>query len=83
MSPDNKKNTKSFLSGFLSGVFGAVLTQPLDVIKTTVVVNPLKTSQIDSLGHFRSLMLASKQVYYQDNRGIPNFFRGAISSAVK
>jgi len=78
-----KNKLEHFYSGFISGVLGSIITQPLDVIKTTILVNPTKNPQIERSGNFKSIVIASKQVWQNQNRGLREFYRGSLSAAVK
>jgi Mitochondrial carrier protein len=78
-----KKKSSHFSSGFASGIFGSFLTQPFEVIKTTIIVNPMKTIEYDRLNSLKSMISASKEVYAHEGLGLRNFFRGAISASLK
>lgn len=83
MSAKKKTSSSHFSSGFVSGIMGSFFTQPFEVIKTTIIVNPLKTIEYDRMNSFKSMIIASKEIYGQQGLGFRNFFRGAISASLK
>jgi solute carrier family 25 protein 38 len=74
---------KRLLAGFMSGSVVSVLTQPLEVIKTTILVNPLRNPLIETTGQVRSLVISSQQIWNYNDGGLKNFFRGSSIACVR
>lgn len=71
--------TYSFLSGAISGITAAVLTNPLDVIKSKIQGNGLEIAA-DSAQQ-RKILFTAKSLYRED--GLRAFMRGCLPRAFK
>ena len=76
-STKEHKRIHKLIAGFFSGSMITILTQPLEVIKTNIVVNPLNHPLIETTGQIKSLMLSSKIIWSYNDGGWKNFFRGS------
>ena len=70
-------------SGLLSGVVSCYVTQPLEVIKTAIMVNPSKNQNLETRNPLITLRTASIEIWRHEGKGIKNFFRGAVISCVR
>lgn len=77
------EKTNKFLSGLLAGGLASFLTQPLEVIKTIILINPLKNPIIEQGYTLKSLKNACFFIYSHENRGIRNFFRGGLVACLR
>ncbi len=72
-----------FSSGLISGGLASLLTQPLEVIKTIILVNPLKNPLIEQGYTFQSLKTSCNFIYAYHNKGLMNFFQGGMVACVR
>ena len=79
--PDTK--WKKFQSGIMSGVATSFITQPLEVIKTTIMVNPSKNTSMEVNHPLTSIKTAIAEIWNYKDRGMPNFFRGTVIACVR
>lgn len=70
-------------SGLVSGSTAAIVTQPLEVIKTEILVNPLRNSVIETSGPLKSMVISSQRIWSFEKGGIRNFYRGAIIAGIR
>jgi len=61
-----------------SGSLAAFMTQPLEVIKTEILVNPLRSHVIEGSGPIKSMIVSSQRIWAFEKGGIKNFYRGAL-----
>lgn len=74
---------KVIQSGLMSGSLAAIVTQPLEVIKTEILVNPLRNNLIETSGPFKSMIYSSQRIWAFGQGGIRNFYRGAILAGIR
>jgi len=72
-----------FCSGLFAGGLASILTQPLEVIKTIILVNPLKNVVIEQGYTLRSLRFSCSFIYNYQNKGLRNFFKGGFVSSLR
>ena len=65
-------------AAMVSGSLAAFLTQPLEVIKTEILVNPLRSHVIEGIGPIKSMLVSSQRIWAFEKGGIKNFYRGAM-----
>ena len=70
-------------SGFTSGLLASVFTQPLEVVKTILIVNPTSNPNFKNSNSFRSIFESIKFTYQYQNKGISNFFQGSLLSGLR
>eukprot|EP00828_Plagiopyla_frontata_P043176 TRINITY_DN6665_c0_g1_i5.p1 TRINITY_DN6665_c0_g1~~TRINITY_DN6665_c0_g1_i5.p1 ORF type:complete len:308 (-),score=43.55 TRINITY_DN6665_c0_g1_i5:123-1046(-) len=74
---------KNLYSGFISGLISCAIVQPLEVIKTQIIVNPNKIPEIDNGNSFTQVYYAAKSIYQHKNGGLKNFTRGSLISSIR
>ena len=72
-----------FCSGIISGGLASILTQPLEVIKTIILVNPLKNPLIEQGYTLQSIKTSCSFIYKYQNTGLVNFFKGGLISGLR
>lgn len=76
---DDKELAKinRIFSGLIAGGFASIITQPLDVIKTMILINPFHSKVIETGYNINSFKESILSIYKYKNRGFANFFQGA------
>ena len=75
--------SQKFASGLIAGGLASLLTQPLEVIKTIILVNPLKHPVIERGYTLRSVLFSTSFIYHYQERGMRNFFKGGLVACVR
>lgn len=78
-----KERLKKFYSGLISGSVASFVTQPLEVIKTIILVNPSKDPIIEKGYTLNSVKNSCVFIYNHEKKGIRNFFRGGMVSCMR
>ena len=83
--PNNEKSTvgKTIKAGLFSGSIAAIITQPLEVIKTDILVNPVRNNVIEASGPLKSMVVSSQRIWAFEQGGLRNFYRGALIAGAR
>lgn len=79
----NKPSFNKVFSGLLSGGLASIMTQPLEVIKTIILINPSKSPLIEQGYSFSSLKASCSFIYSHQNQGFRNFFKGGMAAFIR
>lgn len=76
---DDQKIAKinKIFSGLIAGGLASIITQPLDVIKTMILINPFHNKIIETGYNINSFKESMLSIYRYKDRGLSNFFQGA------
>lgn len=84
MSTNASSNRLSTIKAALtSGSMAAFATQPLEVIKTEILVNPLRSRVLEGSGPIKSMLVSSQRIWEFQKGGIKNFYRGALIAGAR
>jgi len=75
------KGIYAALNGAAAGLFSSIILQPLDVIKTNLIILPKNLEHIKDRNMFSSFSISSQYIY--QNRGITGFWVGTIPAVGK
>ena len=76
-------NMNKLQMGLTSGCVSALLTQPLEVIKTSMIVDPKKDLSMNQRNIIKQFSRSTQYVYDYKERGLKNFFKGASIASVR
>ena len=71
----------SAFSGGASGLISSIILQPLDVLKTNLIIMPKNLQKTSKAGMFESFSVVSKYIY--DTRGVKGFWIGTLPGVAK
>jgi len=76
-----RSGIRSAISGAVSGLISSIVLQPLDVIKTNLIILPKNLQNIKKAGMLESFRVSSGYIYQE--RGIKGFWVGTIPGVAK
>ena len=71
----------SLMIGGVTGVIVGITLQPLEILKTNLIINPTKNHKIDHHNPFKSIIFVTKEIFRMD--GIKGFWRGLTPALLK
>lgn len=81
MSENKKESTNSLYIGALTGLLIGIALQPLEILKTNLIINPNKSQNLEKSNPFKSTVYVAKEVYNAE--GIKGFWRGLFPALSK
>lgn len=81
MSPPNSPKNNSQYIGAMTGLLVGITLQPLEILKTNLMINPTKSRHLEQLNPIKTTIYVAKEVYHTE--GIKGFWRGLLPALTK